>query len=188
MSIGIFLPLLILSIGVGLACEALPKKPKGDGPHIEFGRWVREQRERLKARSQLSSEKRAKELGLNVINQGKLSHLERGWNGNPEPDLLRELATFIRLPYAVIVEKWVKHRFGVAMADIEESIVQKANQFDGLDPVDLVIARRYHETNDARLRQVVERALDVTPDQEGVVLHRNIAAQRFPSRKPRRSR
>lgn len=165
--------------------NAVPQKPTGEGPYIGFGRWVREQRERHRFRSQLSSERRAKELGLRVINQGKLSHLERGWNSNPEPELLREVAAFIRVPYPVVVQEWVKHRFGISMADIEGAIVDRAREVEGLDPIDLAVARRYHNTTDYRLREVVERALDVKTrtSQGGGVKRERDTPPPFPARR-----
>lgn len=91
------------------------KVPKGPGPYIEFGRWLRSLREgRLskKDRSQPRAAMLAQSNGLTLINQGRITHIERGWNREPDPELLRQFASLYHVSYEEIVSKWVAFRFG----------------------------------------------------------------------------
>jgi hypothetical protein len=91
------------------------ERPVKTGPYAEFGGWLRQRRERSKHKSQLNSQRRSPGLGISSITQGKLSHIERGLNQNPEPDLLRGIAVLYETPYEEIVSRWVECRFGVSV-------------------------------------------------------------------------
>lgn len=81
------------------------------GPFLEFGEWLRWLREDEKKYSQPQAVQRARAMKLPEITQGKLSYIERGLNGNPEPELLRQLATLYETPYETILDRWVGTRY-----------------------------------------------------------------------------
>jgi hypothetical protein len=83
------------------------------GPYASFGQWLREQRLAARFRSQPQAELAATKRGLRLINQGKLSHIERGMNSNPDPAFLSEIATLYRLDYPALVQRWMTARYGV---------------------------------------------------------------------------
>lgn len=80
-----FYPCLTIASLAAVASRQVPTSG-AEGPFIAFGQWIREQREAAGLTSQPRAEIRARAKGLTLINQGKLSHIERGQNGNPDPD------------------------------------------------------------------------------------------------------
>lgn len=83
------------------------------GPYHAFGAWLREKRLAAKLASQPRAEIRARAQGLKLINQGKLSHIERGMNGNPDPAFLSQLADLYHLNYVDVVAQWMRVRYRV---------------------------------------------------------------------------
>lgn len=91
------------------------------GPYVAFGAWIREKRRAAKLLSQPQAEIRARARGLKLINQGKLSHIERGMNSNPDPKFLAQLAELYGLAYGDVVTRWMRVRYDVA-TDIESGL------------------------------------------------------------------
>ena len=85
----------------------------------DFGTWLREIRIRAGFPSQSNVAVRGRS---GLVNQGKLSHIERGLNANPAPALLRELAVLYKRPYAELVARWVHVRFGVDLLETKFTI------------------------------------------------------------------
>ena len=83
-------------------------------PYKDFGAWLRELRVRAGFLSQSNVEVRG---GSRLVNQGKLSHIERGLNKNPSPDLLRALSSLYKRPYRELIARWVEARFGVDLVE-----------------------------------------------------------------------
>ena len=107
-----FYPLLTASIDGRLGCLEVPASEEL-GPYEEFGTWLREMRVAAKFASQPQAEIRARTRGLRLINQGKLSHIERGMNGNPDPKFLAQLAELYGLKYSDVVARWMNVRYRV---------------------------------------------------------------------------
>lgn len=95
------------------------------GPYAAFGAWLREKRVAAKLRSQPQAEIRARARGLKLINQGKLSHVERGMNSNPDPKFLAQLAELYGLVYDDVVVQWVQVKYHVA-SDAESGLSRHA--------------------------------------------------------------
>lgn len=113
-----FYPLLTMSMDAPVGFLAVSEKAGGKGEFIAFGRWMRDRRTGARFISQPHAVRRAEELGLTLIDQGKLSHLERGMNGNPDPAFLRQLAKLYRTDYHVIVRNWMQARYAAAESDL----------------------------------------------------------------------
>lgn len=114
-----FSRLLTPSLGGRIPSTQVAERKGETGPYAEFGRWLKDQRLAAGLRSQPQAVLAAVGKELHLINQGKLSHLERGFNSDPEPDLLRQLAVLYRLEYRAIVAKWLETKFGlVAKSDL----------------------------------------------------------------------
>jgi len=88
-------------------------------PYRDFGAWLKQIRVRAGFPSQSNVEIRG---GSKVVNQGKLSHIERGLNTNPSPALLRELATLYKRPYSEVVARWIDARFGVDLLETKLTV------------------------------------------------------------------
>lgn len=118
-----FYPLLTTSLAARLRCRQMPEAETG--PYLAFGAWLRERREAARLKSQPQAELKARKLGLKLINQGKLSHLERGMNGNPDPEFLNEIAQVYGVSYEVVVARWIAAKFGLqpgAIASAESKL------------------------------------------------------------------
>lgn len=93
-----------------------------------FGAWLKQIRVRAGFPSQSNVAIRG---GSDLVNQGKLSHIERGLNTNPAPALLRELATLYKRPYAELVARWVHVRFGVDLLETKFTVEDFLTEDEG---------------------------------------------------------
>jgi hypothetical protein len=82
-------------------------------PYAAFGKWLRDRRLGAGYQSQPRAALRALHRGLTLINQGKISHIERGLNGDPDPELLQQLAQLYGLEYDAIVRQWMQAKYNV---------------------------------------------------------------------------
>lgn len=152
----IFYPPVTASISQPLPLpSSMADVPKGPGPHAEFGEWIREKRRCAKNRTQPKAVLAARRLGLHLITQGKLTHLERGWNRNPDPELLRQVATLFQVPYEEVVAHWVAHRFGTTTSagaplasHSRHAVAEEAALMGGSDESDETQARTKSEDDD----------------------------------------
>jgi transcriptional regulator with XRE-family HTH domain len=55
----------------------------------------------------------ARRRGLSALTRQVLLRLERGQTKNPEPDVMRAIAALYEVDYRVLVEQFVRVRFGV---------------------------------------------------------------------------
>lgn len=108
-------PLLTTSVGGRIPCDTVSQEEPTTGPYLPFGQWLRDRRVEARLESQPKAEIKARRLGLRLINQGKLSHIERGMNGNPDPEFLRQLAKLYTLPYEDVIARWMHVRYAVAI-------------------------------------------------------------------------
>lgn len=110
-----FYPLLTASVEARLGCPEVAESEEL-GPYAAFGSWLREMRVAAKFASQPQAEIRARSKGLRLINQGKLSHIERGMNGDPDPKFLAQIAQLYGLNYRDVVSRWMAVRYELASA------------------------------------------------------------------------
>lgn len=128
------------------AAIELRRMGTGTGPFVRFGGWLRKQRLAAKLRSQPQAKLQADLLKLKHVTQGKLSYIERGWNTNPDPNLLSDLAILYRIPLPLILEKWTETRHGKSSGNAGEDVrdvvaprpsdfaLSVAEAFDDLSP------------------------------------------------------
>lgn len=112
-----FYPLLTMSIAGRLGFVEVTA-PEEVGPYLEFGSWLREKRIAAKLASQPQAEIRARQKGLKLINQGKLSHIERGMNSNPDPEFLAQISKLYTLNYDEVVARWTRVKYGI-VSDVD---------------------------------------------------------------------
>lgn len=105
-----------------LRCRVVAE-PERLGPYVAFGSWIRALRT-AKFKSQPLAVRRASQKKLGLITQGKLSHIERGMNGNPDPEFLAQLAMLFELPYADVVRKWIAVRYEAAPSDDVNDLIR----------------------------------------------------------------
>jgi transcriptional regulator with XRE-family HTH domain len=154
-------PALTLSRRRSVGCARVVAT-KELGPYAAFGQWLREQRQAAKLRSQPQAALVAKRKGLRLINQGKLTHIERGKNTNPSPAFLSELAQLYGLSYLTVVERWVAARYSMMTVTTTSSPAAPSVQLHAAPPAEREVDDENRPVSDAAAITAAVRELHAT--------------------------
>lgn len=138
----------------GLTISVVPKRPVF---HKEIGQFFRQLRVArgwgLRQAGRIAEEKR-----LDLLNFNTLGTLERGATKNPEPELLRELASLYKVPYHQLVGRFLTHRYGVGIVarDLPDHSPDQESRSTP-QPTDLAQGDAAHDATEDHLSESEQR-------------------------------
>lgn len=109
---------------------AMPHRPRRVVLPL-FGQYLEGLRRQAGWKKQTDAARRAKQRGLSTVIQEKLSRLEHGKIGDPDPAFLRDVAQLYQVPFPQLLDVFVTEKYGVPPRPPSEAITT----VEGFKPV-----------------------------------------------------